>query len=79
MRALASYSAPLESAPARLRALIESDPRIIGFTVERDGVFIYTNSAEWCDDAGAGTFRGDNATQAIRLYRETVRRAGPPC
>lgn len=49
--------------------------RVIGLSIEADGVFIYTNSAEWCDDAGAGTFRGDSETQAIKLFYARVRRA----
>ena len=75
MRQLASYSDKLERAPKRLRALIEKDSRIIGYTIEPDGCFIYTNSSEWCDDAGSGTFRGDNVTECIRWYKETIQKA----
>lgn len=74
MRQLASYSDAIEKAPARLRALIEKDARIVGFTVEPDGVFIYTNSAEWDNGNGAGTFRGDTAAEAMRRYKQDVTR-----
>lgn len=72
MRELKGYSDKLSRAPVRLRKLIESDPRIVGFSIEEDGVFIYTESAKWDDGSGSGTFRGDNATEAIRYYRENV-------
>jgi hypothetical protein len=49
--------------------------RVTGLSIESDGVFIYTDSAEWCDDAGAGTFRGDSETQAIRHFYERVQRS----
>ena len=59
-----------------LAKLIKTDPRIMGMSIELpDGVFIYTDSAEWCDDAGAGTFRGDSETDAIRKYRARIQRA----
>ena len=74
MRTLASYSDSIESAPKRLRSLIEGDERIVAFTIEPDGCFIYTNSDEWCDDDGAGTFRGDTVTDAIRDYKSNVRK-----
>lgn len=51
--------------------------RVVGLSIECDGVFIYTNSDEWCDDSGAGTFRGDSETAAIRWFYEVVREAGP--
>lgn len=73
---LASYSDPIERARTKtLRRLVERDPRVVGFTIEGDGVFIYTNSSEWCDDAGSGTFRGDSETDAVRRFRERVQRA----
>lgn len=54
--------------------LVEKDHRIIGFSDETDsdGFFIYTNSSEWCDDSGAGTFRGDTVTEAIKAYKKRV-------
>lgn len=60
-------------------ALVERDKRIIGFSDETDldGFFIYTNSAEWCDDCGSGTFRGDTVTDAIRKYKRRVQRPTP--
>lgn len=58
-----------------LQALIVKDARITGLSIEGDGVFIYTNSAEWCDDNGAGTFRGDSETAAIRRFKSRVRPA----
>lgn len=48
--------------------------RVVGLSIEADGVFIYTNSHEWCDDAGSGTFRGDSETDAIRVFRARVRK-----
>jgi hypothetical protein len=72
MRSLDSYSDRIESAPKKLRALIEKDSRIVAFTVEADGVFIYTRSAEWCDDSGSGTFRGDTVSEAIRRFKDCV-------
>ena len=49
--------------------------RVVSLTIEPDGVFIYTKSAEWCDDAGAGTFREDSEIAAIRSFYENVRPA----
>ncbi|QIG74679.1 hypothetical protein EVC12_044 [Rhizobium phage RHph_I42] len=48
--------------------------RIVGLSIEADGVFIYTRSHEWCDDAGSGTFRADSETAAIRAFYERVRK-----
>jgi len=48
--------------------------RVIGLSIEPDGVFIYTESAEWCDDSGAGSFRADSETAAIRKFYERVTR-----
>ena len=75
MRALHSYSDKLSSAPVTLRRLIEKDERIVAFTIEPDGVFIYTNSNEWCNDDGAGTFRADTVREAIADYKMNVRKA----
>ncbi len=63
-----------------LRDLIEREGpngtgRIVGLSIEGDGVFIYTNSWEWCDDSGSGTFRGDSETAAVRRFRSEVQRA----
>lgn len=49
--------------------------RVVGLSIESDGVFIYTNSAEWCDDAGSGTFREDSETAVIRRFYDVVREA----
>lgn len=46
--------------------------RVVGLSIEDDGVFIYTRSHEWCDDHGAGTFRGDSETAAIKRFYERV-------
>lgn len=48
--------------------------RVIGLSIEPDGVFIYTNSTEWCDDSGSGTFRGDSETDAIKKFYSRVRK-----
>jgi hypothetical protein len=49
--------------------------RVIGLSIEgEDGVFIYTESAKWDDGNGAGTFRGDNETQAISWFKQNVQR-----
>lgn len=68
------YSDPLCRAKTKtLRKLLLKDKRIIGFTSEgRDGVFIYTDSAFWCDDAGSGTFRGNTEAQAARNFKAWV-------
>ena len=46
--------------------------RVTGLSIEPDGVFIYTDSSQWCDDAGAGTFRADSETAAIKRFYELV-------
>lgn len=48
--------------------------RVVGLSIEGDGVFIYTESAKWDDGGGAGTFRGDTETKAIALFKELVQR-----
>ena len=53
---------------------VESEKDENGRRIER--VFIYTNSEEWCDDSGAGTFSGDSETKAIKFFYATVRPAG---
>lgn len=59
-----------------MRSFLEKEKgRVVGLSIEDDGVFIYTNSNEWCDDAGAGTFRGDSETDAIRRFYERVQKA----
>lgn len=75
MRRLAPYSDQIEKAPARLRALINKDHRIVGYTIEPDGCFIYTNSGEWCDESGSGTFSGGSVSEAIRRFKRSVRPA----
>lgn len=54
--------------------LVEKDHRITDFSDETDsdGFFIYTNSSEWCDDSGSGTFRGDTVTEAIARFKDRV-------
>lgn len=47
--------------------------RVVGLSIEPDGVFVYTESAAWCDDSGAGTFRGDSETGAIAAFKANVR------
>lgn len=74
MRHTAKFSDRLEAAPKTLRALIEKDDRIVAFTIEPDGVFIYTDSSEWDDGEGCGTFRGDTVTAAIKRYKANVTR-----
>lgn len=49
--------------------------RLKGVSIEHDGVFIYTDSSLWCDDAGSGTFRGDTETQAVQRFYANVRQA----
>jgi glucose/arabinose dehydrogenase len=53
----------------------EGRGRVVGVISDPDGVFIYTDSNEWCDDAGAGTFRGDTETTAIKHFKSRVRKA----
>lgn len=70
-----SYSDPMSAAKTKtLRKLLETDDRIVGFTKEPDGTFIYTNSREWDDGNGAGTFREDTETAAVKKYKERVTR-----
>jgi hypothetical protein len=49
--------------------------RVTDLAIESDGVWIYTDPLEWCDEHGAGTFRGDSESAAIRRFRDTVRPA----
>lgn len=44
--------------------------RVEGYSIECDGVFIYCPSHVWCDDSGAGTFREDSETAAVRSFYE---------
>lgn len=61
---------------AMSRFLEKEAGRVTGLSIELpDGVFIYTDSAQWCDDAGSGTFRGDSETDAIRVFYERVRKS----
>ncbi len=46
--------------------------RVTGLSIEPDGVFIYTDSEQWQDDAGAGTWREDSETAAIKDFYSTV-------
>ena len=52
----------------------EAPHRVTGLSIEPDGVFIYTDSSQWCDDAGAGTFRADSETSAIKRFYELVQK-----
>lgn len=61
------------------RFLEKESDRVVGLSIEPDGVFIYTNSWEWCDDAGSGTFRGDTETQAIKRFYDRVQSAEETC
>lgn len=65
-----TFDKPRTSAMARF--LKKEATRVTGLSIEADGVFIYTNSAKWCDDAGSGTFRGDSETQAIKRFYDRV-------
>lgn len=58
-----------------LARLIESDSRLVGVSIEDDGVFLYTESTEWCDDSGSGTFRGDTETAAKYAFLGRVMRS----
>lgn len=59
-----------------MRRFLENEKnRVTGLSIEPDGVFIYTDSSEWRDDAGSGTFRGDSETDAIRKFYDRVRPA----
>lgn len=56
-----------------MKAFLEKEKhRVVGLSIEVDGVFIYTRSHEWCDDHGAGTFRADSETAAIKKFYERV-------
>lgn len=60
---------------AMQKFLVKEAGRVVGLSIEEDGVFIYTNSNEWCDDSGAGTFRGDTETKAIKNFYAWVQKA----
>ena len=49
--------------------------RVVGLSIETDGVFIYTNSHEWHDGGLSGTFRDDSETAAIKRFYERVTKA----
>lgn len=74
---LASYSDPISKIKtAALRNLIQKDKRIVAFSIEGDdGVFIYTNSNEWCDDSGSGTFHGSSEGAAVKNFLRNVQKA----
>ena len=73
MRQLESYSDPIERIRSHaLQNLVMKDDRICAFTIEADGVFIYTHSAEWDDGNGSGTFHGGSETEAVKWYKENV-------
>ena len=54
--------------------LLKEVNRVVGLSIEVDGVFIYTTSSEWCDDSGSGTFRADTETAAIKDFYLHVQR-----
>lgn len=60
-----------------MKAFLEKEKhRVVDLSLEGDdGVFIYTRSAEWCDDSGSGTFRGNSETDAIRVFYDRIRSA----
>jgi glucose/arabinose dehydrogenase len=60
---------------AMRKFLAREKGRVVGLSIEPDGVFIYTNSHEWHDGSLAGTFRGDSETAAIARFRERVTKA----
>lgn len=66
------YDRPKTKAMAKF--LDKEEWRVIGLSIEDDGVFIYTDSSQWSDDAGAGTFRADSETAAIKTFYERVTR-----
>ncbi len=53
----------------------EAPHRVTGLSIEPDGVFIYTESIKWSDDAGAGTWREDTETKAIKDFYSSVQAA----
>jgi len=64
-----------------MRALIKAHGpdgtgRIVGLSIEGlppfQTVFIYTESAAWCDDSGSGTFAGGSESAAIARYKARV-------
>jgi hypothetical protein len=66
------FDTPKTKALARI--LIRERARVTRLSIEADGVYIYTNSQVWCDDAGSGTFRADSETAAIKKFYERVTR-----
>jgi hypothetical protein len=70
-----NFSTPKTKA---MQKLLETDDRITGLSIEPDGVFIYTDSSKWSDDAGAGTFTGKSETAAIKDFKDSVRKAAAP-
>lgn len=67
------YDTPSTKSMERFLAK-EAPHRVTGLSIEPDGVFIYTDSAQWCDDAGSGTFRADSETAAIKQFYELVQK-----
>lgn len=56
-----------------MRKFLEKEKhRVVGLSIEHDGIWIYTNSHEWCDSYGAGGFRGDSETAAIKRFYDNV-------
>jgi hypothetical protein len=52
--------------------LAKEKDRVVGLSIEEDGVFIYTKTVEWHDGSLAGTFRGDSETAAIKAFYRNV-------
>lgn len=55
------------------RFLQKESDRVVDLSLEPDGVFIYTDSDKWSDCHGAGTFRGDTETGAIKRFYDMIR------
>ena len=61
--------------PRMVKFLNKEKDRVQGVSFEgQDGVFIYCDSAKWCDDSGSGTFRGDTETKAIKRFYDQIRK-----
>ena len=56
--------------------LKKEEKRVTSYSIESDGIFIYTDSSNWCDCHGSGTFRGDTPKEAIANFYKRVRKAG---
>ena len=59
---------------AMQRFLEKEADRVVDFYHEGDSVFIHTNSDEWADENGSGTFVAESETAAIKKFYDRVRR-----